>query len=90
MASNDIVAPNPSKMELLRAKRKEAKSVPESRPYRIRDALDESAPTKPKARPELKKPEGADRPRQSRRCSVPVAHRVGRRSIHALRVPESP
>src|ERR1700722_8457592 len=38
------------------AKRKEAKSVPESRPYRIRDALDESAPTKPKARPELKKP----------------------------------
>src|SRR3984957_14959316 len=32
MASNDMIAPNPSKMELLWAKRKDANSVPEAAP----------------------------------------------------------
>jgi hypothetical protein len=58
MASNDMIAPNPSKMELLWAKRKEANSVPESRAA-LHGALKrpEAAGDNHEARPKLQKPD---------------------------------
>ena len=69
--------------------------MPESRPYRAHGALEEwarkTAADETEGGPELKKPEKANRPRQPRRCSVPVAQPswAPEPSI-SLRVPENP